>query len=156
MNTASTTKLIITATMHNYYLEKIFFGSLTLAAAFISWLGLLFSEGDFRWLFATLVGGIVTSTSMALLTRYKESMKIVVGRFLFALIGAVVGTRVLVFFFPKLKAVHDDAFLLAGFAAVMSVFFFTWGYGMIRSMDDEKLPIGKWFKDLLILFLTKK
>lgn len=149
------------STHMNYYQEKILAGTSVLIAAAVSWLGAILSEGDARWFFVTLTTGIVVSISMALMTRRgesenrkAESIKIVCGRFMFAVIGAVVGTRILVFFVPRLRAIHDDVLLLAGFSALVSITTFTVGYGLIRNLDDEKVSLGDRLKEFAISVLT--
>lgn len=140
----------------NYYNEKIFFGTTNLIGAFFATLGAMMTYGDARWIFVTLVVGIITSTSMALMTRKDENMKIVVGRFLFAVVATVLGTRVLSHSIASLAIMNDDIIFLGAIAGAVNVFAFTVGYGLIRSLNDERISLGRWLKDLLLTILTKK
>jgi len=139
-----------------YYTEKIFFGSVNLVCSYIALLGAIMTDGDARWMLVTLSVGIFLSTTFALMTRYDESMRIVAGRSLFAVFWAVFGTRLLIFVFPGLQNMHDDLLLLGAVSGGVTAVSFTAGYGLIRSMDSEKLSIGKWIKDMIIIMLTKK
>ena len=143
-------------TKMNYYYERIFFGTTNLIGGAVALLGAILSEGDTRWFCVTLTVGIIVSTCMALMTRRTESMKVVSGRFLFAVICTVLATRIVPYIIPPLYAIYEDVLLLGCAAGAVNVLSFTVGYGLIRSLDDEKISVGKWLKDVLIMLLTRK
>jgi hypothetical protein len=141
---------------HTYYTEKLFFGISNLLAAGAGMLGAILNEGDMRWVCVTLSVGIVVSTAMSLMTRREESMRIVAGRNLFAVLTTVLGTRALAHWWESLAVVQDDVLLLGFASACVCVLAFTVGFGLIRNLDQDKFSLGKWLKDLIITILTKK
>lgn len=138
----------------NYYYEKIFFGTTNLIGGAVALLGAILSEGDTRWFYVTLTVGIIVSTCMALMTRRTESMNVVAGRFLFAVICTVLATRIVPYIIPPLDAIHEDVLLLGCAAGAVNVLSFTVGYGLIRNLDDEKVSLGNRLKDFAISVLT--
>lgn len=97
----------------NYFTEKIFFGTLNLIGGAIAAIGAILSEDDTRWFCITLTVGIIVSTCMALMTRNTESMKVVSGRFLFALTCTVLATRLVPYVIPSMaEAIYNDVLLL--------------------------------------------
>lgn len=141
---------------HTYYTEKLFFGIGNMLAAGAGLLGAMLNEGDARWVYVTLSVGIIVSTSMSLMTRRDESMRVIAGRNLFTVIATVLGTRGLAHWSDLYVAVRDDILLLGFVSACVCVAAFTIGFGFIRSLDQQKLGLGRWLKDLLITILTKK
>jgi hypothetical protein len=141
---------------HTYYTEKIFFGIANLLGAAFGLLGAMMTEGDARWIYVTLSVGILVSTSMSLMTRRDESMRVIAGRNLFTVIVTVLGTRALTHWVITLAPAKDDILLLGFLSACVCVCAFTIGFGLIRSLDQEKFSLGRWLKDLLLLLLTPK
>ena len=141
---------------HTYYSEKLFFGIGNMLAAGAGLVGAMLNEGDARWVYVTLSVGIIVSTSMSLMTRRDESMRVIAGRNLFTIIATVLGTRGLAHWTDLYLAVRDDILLLGFVSACVCVASFTVGFGFIRSLDQQKLGLGRWLKDLLITILTKK
>jgi hypothetical protein len=141
---------------HTYYTEKLFFGVSNLLAAGAGMLGAMLNEGDARWVYVTLSVGILVATSMSLMTRREETMRIIAGRNLFAVMTTVLGTRALAHWSEVLAAVQEDILLLGFVSACVCVIAFTVGFGLIRSLDQQKLGLGRWVKDLIITILTKK
>ena len=141
---------------HTYYTEKLFFGISNLLAAGAGMLGAMLNEGDARWVYVTLSVGILVATSMSLMTRREETMRIIAGRNLFAVMTTVLGTRALAHWSEVLAAVQEDILLLGFVSACVCVIAFTVGFGLIRSLDQQKLGLGRWVKDLIITILTKK
>jgi len=141
---------------HTYYTEKLFFGVSNLLAAGAGMLGAMLNEGDARWVYVTLSVGILVATSMSLMTRREEPMRIIAGRNLFAVMTTVLGTRALAHWSEVLAAVQEDILLLGFVSACVCVIAFTVGFGLIRSLDQQKLGLGRWVKDLIITILTKK
>jgi hypothetical protein len=141
---------------HTYYTEKLLFGIGNMLAAGAGLLGAMLNEGDARWVYVTLSVGIIVSTSMSLMTRRDESMRVIAGRNLFTVIATVLGTRGLAHWSDLYAAVRDDILLLGFVSGCVCVAAFTIGFGFIRSLDQQKLGLGRWLKDLLITILTKK
>ena len=141
---------------HTYYTEKLFFGIGNLLAAGAGLVGAMLNEGDARWVYVTLSVGILVATSMSLMTRREESMRIIAGRNLFAVMTTVLGTRALAHWSKALSAVQDDVLLLGFASACVCVLAFTVGFGLIRNLDQDKFSLGKWIKDIIITILTKK
>jgi hypothetical protein len=141
---------------HTYYTEKLFFGVSNLLAAGAGMLGAMLNEGDARWVYVTLSVGILVATSMSLMTRREETMRIIAGRNLFAVMTTVLGTRALAHWSEVLAAVQEDILLLGFVSACVCVIAFTVGFGLIRSLDQQKLGLGRWVKNLIITILTKK
>jgi hypothetical protein len=83
-------------------------------------------------------------------------MRIIAGRNLFAVMTTVLGTRALAHWSEVLAAVQEDILLLGFVSACVCVIAFTVGFGLIRSLDQQKLGLGRWVKDLIITILTKK
>jgi len=141
----------------NYFTEKMFFGILNLIGSAIAAIGAILSEDDTRWFCITLTVGIIVSTCMALMTRNTESMKVVSGRFLFALTCTVLATRLVPYAIPSMAdAIYSDVLLLGVVSGIVNVLAFTVGYGLIKSLNDEKISLGRWLKDILIMLLTRK
>lgn len=144
-------------TQMNYHHERIFFGTTNLIGCAVAILGAILSEGDTRWFCVTLTVGIIVSTCMALMTRNTESMKVVSGRFLFALTCTVLATRLVPYAIPSMaEAIYNDVLLLGVVSGIVNVLAFTVGYGLIKSLNDEKISLGRWLKDILIMLLTRK
>ena len=141
---------------HTYYTEKIFFGTTNLVAAAFGLLGAMINEGDARWICVTMSVGIIVSTSMALMTRRDESMRIITGRSLFAVITSIFGTRALAHYILSLAPVNDDILLLGFVSGCVTVLTFTVGYGLIRSLNDQKFTLGAWIIEILRIFLAPK
>lgn len=141
---------------HTYYTEKLFFGISNLLAAGAGILGAMLNEGDMRWVCVTLSVGILVSTAMSLMTRREETMRIIAGRNLFAVMATTLGTRALAHWFDAIAPVYDDVLLLGFASACVCVVAFTVGFGLIRSLDQDKFSIGKWLVDILLLILTRK
>ncbi len=145
-----------TSMEHTYYTEKLFFGIGNMLAAGAGLVGAMFNEGDARWVYVTLSVGIIVSTSMSLMTRRDESMRVIAGRNLFTIIATVLGTRGLAHWTDLYIAVRDDILLLGFVSACVCIAAFTVGFGFIRSLDQQKLGLGRWLKELIITILTKK
>lgn len=140
---------------HHYY-EKVFFGTANLLGAALAGMGAVLTDGDTRWLYVTLVVGILCSTSLALMTRKPtESIGVVAGRSLFAIIMTAVGTRLLAYW-ADLSVAHTDVIYLGGLSMLVNVLAYTVGYGLIRSLDDGKIGLGTRIVNIIVSILTKK
>jgi hypothetical protein len=144
------------AAVHNYFHEKVFFGTMNMLAAGASLAGGLLSNEEARWIYVTLAVGILVATSLALMTRKDEPMSVVVGRFLFAMIATVLLTRWFAHWANLIELLESDVLMLGAVSGTVCVTAFTIGYGMIRSMDQKKISIGKWLHETLLAILTKR
>lgn len=133
-----------------YTQEKITYGMASLAASALSTVGAIISTGEARWLYVTFTSSIITSCFLALIfKRADESIRLVVGRSGFAMLGGVLGSKYLVHRY-QLDFVDRDIVALAGVAAGMCAAFFILGYAVLQlaNANSEKL-VQKLFKKWL-------
>ena len=135
----------------NSFHEKILFGVTTLVSSGFSLLGAIVTTGEARWIYVTLAASSMTSGFLALMfKRTEETIRLVVGRCGFAVLGGILATQPIVKHFGYEKAVDDSVVSLAGMSAATCVATFFLGY-VFLSILERSAPklVEKWFKKFL-------
>lgn len=115
----------------HYFHEKLAAGFATLAAAGISYVGAILSDGEVRWVCITLASSILMSMLVAVLLRAPtETMKLTIARAGFAIMLGVLGTRELLIRWG-IDAFEHDAIRLAGVASAMTIGGHVLGYPLL-------------------------
>ncbi len=134
----------------NSFHEKLFFGFTTLVSTGCSTLGAILSTGETRWLYVTLASSSMTSGFLALMfKRTEETMRLVVGRCGFAILGGVLATRPIVHHLGFEKVADTDIISLGGLSSATCVGTFFLGYSILRLLEQNAPGIAeKWFKKM--------
>ena len=134
----------------NQFHEKLFFGFTTLFSTGCSMLGAIISTGEARWLYVTLAASSMTSGFLALMfKRQDETMRLVIGRCGFAILGGVLATRPLVHHLGFEKVADTDIISLGGLSAATCIGTFFIGYALLARLERNSPKIAeKWMRKL--------
>lgn len=128
----------------NPFHDKLFFGASVLTGAAFSTLGAVLTEGESRWLFATLTASIMMSAFLALMfKKSEEAILAVVGRCGFAVFGGIFMTRPVVHFLRLEEEVYKDIISLAGMASLVCIGTFFVGYALLKLLEIKSPAIAK-------------
>ena len=132
----------------NQFHEKIFFGFTTLSSTAFSMVGAILTTGEARWLYVTLAASSMTSGFLALMfKRADESMRLVVGRCGFAILGGILATRPIVHHLGFEKLTETDIISLGGLSAATCIGTFFIGFAMLSYIERASPALAeKWFK----------
>lgn len=132
----------------NQFHEKVFFGFITLASTAFSMIGAILTTGEARWLYVTLAASSMTSGFLALMfKRADESMRLVVGRCGFAILGGILATRPIVHHLGFEKVTETDIISLGGLSAATCIGTFFVGFAMLSCIEKSSPVLAeKWFK----------
>jgi hypothetical protein len=134
----------MTPTQH--FQEKLAAGVASIAAAGISYLGAVLTDGEVRWVCITLASSILMAMFSAVIVRGpKETMKVTLARAGFSIMLGSLGTRELLMRWG-ISAFEHDAIRLAGVAAGMTLAGMVVGYPLLLLANSK----GKdWAKSIL-------
>jgi hypothetical protein len=132
----------------NQFHEKVFFGLTTLVSTGCSMIGAILTTGEARWLYVTLAASSMTSGFLALMfKRSEETMRLVVGRCGFAILGGILATRPIVHHLGFEKVTETDIISLGGLSSLTSIGTFFVGYAMLVLVERQAPALAeKWFK----------
>jgi len=132
----------------NQFHEKVFFGFTTLVSTGFSMVGAILTTGEARWLYVTLAASSMTSGFLALMfKRQEETMRLVVGRCGFAILGGVLATRPIVHHLGFEAVADTDIISLGGLSAATCIGTFFIGFAMLSILEKSAPSIAeKWFK----------
>jgi len=132
----------------NQFHEKVFFGFTTLVSTGFSMVGAILTTGEARWLYVTLAASSMTSGFLALMfKRQEETMRLVVGRCGFAILGGVLATRPIVHHLGFEAVADTDIISLGGLSAATCIGTFCIGFAMLSILEKSAPSIAeKWFK----------
>lgn len=132
----------------NQFSEKVFFGVTTLTSTGFSMVGAILTTGEARWLYVTLAASSMTSGFLALMfKRQEETMRLVVGRCGFAILGGVLATRPIVHHLGFEAVADTDIISLGGLSAATCIGTFFIGFAMLSILEKSAPSIAeKWFK----------
>ena len=135
--------------MHPFH-EKVFFGATTLASTGFSMLGAIISTGEERWLYVTLAASSMTSGFLALMfKRSDETMRLVLGRCGFAVLGGILATRPIVHHLGFEKVADTDIIALGGLSAATCIGTFFLGFALLSCLEKRAPEMAeKWFKKI--------
>lgn len=130
--------------------EKLFFGFTTLSSTAFSMCGAILTTGEARWIYVTLAASSMTSGFLALMfKRGEETMRLVVGRCGFAILGGVLATRPIVHHLGFEKVADTDIISLGGLSAATCIATFFVGYALLSCLEKSAPAIAeKWFKKM--------
>lgn len=130
--------------------EKLFFGFITLASSGFSMIGAILTTGEARWLYVTLAASSMTSGFLALMfKRSEETMRLVIGRCGFAILGGILATRPIVHQLGFDKVTETDIISLGGLSAITCIGTFFVGFAMLSIIEKQAPSIAeKWFKKI--------
>ena len=132
--------------IHHFH-EKIATGLASLAAAGLSYLGAILTDGEVRWVCITLASSILTATFTAVIVRApSETMRLTVARAGFAILAGVLGTRELLIRWG-MEAFEHDAIRLAGWSAAMTIGGLVLGYPLLLLLNTRGKAIAKLIAD---------
>jgi predicted aconitase len=119
------------------------------------------SQGDIRWLYATMASSVLTSGFLGLVLRKaEEPIQIIISRAALGVLGGVLGTKVGVVSIPQLRHLSEkfeaDVLYLAGIAALSSVVFHIVGYAFIKAANDSAQSISSRLLDRLLYVIGFK
>lgn len=128
--------------------EKIFFGCITLLSSGFSMVGAIMTDGDARWLYVTLASSSMTSGFLALMfKRAEETMRLVIGRCGFAILGGILATRPVVHSLGFEQVTETDIISLGGLSAATCIGTFFVGYAMLSCIEKAAPSLAeKWFR----------
>lgn len=131
----------------NTFHEKVFFGAVTLASSAFSALGAILSVGETRWLYVTLASSSLMSGFLALMfKRQEETIRLVVGRCGFAVLGGIMATKPAVHYLGIADA-QTDIIALAGVSSLVCIATFFVGYALLKIVEIQAPEVAeKWFK----------
>jgi hypothetical protein len=134
----------------NAFHEKILFGISTLSSTGFSVLGAMLTTGESRWLYVTLAASSMTSGFLALMfKRQDETMRLVVGRCGFAILGGILATRPITHFLGFEKLTETDIISLGGLSAATCIVTFFVGFALLTILEKQAPAIAdKWLKKL--------
>lgn len=130
------------------YHEKVFFGLTTLASTGASMLGAIITTGEARWIYVTLASSMMTSGFLALMfKRSEETMRLVIGRCGFAVLGGILATRPIVHHLGFDAMADTDIISLGGLSSATCIATFFVGYAILSCIERSAPSIAeKWFK----------
>lgn len=128
--------------------EKLFFGFITLASTAFSTLGAILTTGEARWLYVTLATSSMTSGFIALMfKRADESMRLVIGRCGFAILGGILATRPIVHHLGFESIVETDIISLGGLSSLSCIGTFFVGHSVLSIIEKQAPKLAdKWFR----------
>ena len=134
----------------NSFHEKLFFGFTTLVSTGCSMLGAIITTGEARWLYVTLAASSMTSGFLALMfKRQDETMRLVIGRCGFAILGGILATRPIVHHLGFDKVADTDIISLGGLSAATCIGTFFVGYALLSCLEKNAPALAeKWFKKM--------
>jgi hypothetical protein len=129
------------------YNDKILFGFSTLASTAFCAIGAIFTTGEARWIYASFAASVLTSGFLALMfKRTTETIRLVIGRCGFAVLGGVLATRPVIHYFSMVEA-EMDVVAIAGMAAAVTVGTFFFGFALLNIFERVSPALAeKWFK----------
>ena len=132
----------------NQFHEKVFFGFTTLVSTGFSMLGAVLTTGEARWLYVTLAASSMTSGFLALMfKRQEETMRLVVGRCGFAILGGILATRPLVHHLGFEQLTETDIISLGGLSSATCIATFFVGFALLSVIEKASPTLAeKWFK----------
>ena len=132
----------------NTFHEKVFFGLTTLATTGFSMIGAIMTTGEARWLYVTFAASSMTSGFLALMfKRADETIRLVVGRCGFAILGGILATRPIVHQLGFQSVADTDIISLGGMSAATCIATFFVGYSLLAIIEKSSPSIAeKWFK----------
>lgn len=112
--------------------------------------GAILTTGEARWLYVTLASSSMTSGFLALMfKRSDETMRLVIGRCGFAILGGVLATRPIVHQLGFEKVTETDIISLGGLSAATCIGTFFLGYAFLLILESNAPALAeKWFKKL--------
>jgi hypothetical protein len=134
----------------NHFHEKLFFGFITLISSGFSLLGAILTTGEARWLYVTLATSSMTSGFLALMfKRADESMRLVIGRCGFAILGGILATRPIVNHLGFKELAETDIISLGGLSSTTCIITFFVGHRLLTIIERNAPVIAeKWFKKI--------
>lgn len=113
-------------------------------------LGAILTVGEARWLYVTLAASSMTSGFLALMfKRTEETMRLVIGRCGFAILGGVLATRPTVHFFGFEQVTDTDIISLGGLSAITCIVTFFVGFALLTILERQAPALAeKWFKKI--------
>lgn len=132
----------------NTFHEKVFFGFTTLASAGFSMVGAIVTDGEARWLYVTLAASSMTSGFLALMfKRADETIRLVIGRCGFAILGGILATKPLVHQLGFEKLTETDIISLGGLSSLTCIITFFVGVAMLGRLERAAPELAaKWFR----------
>jgi hypothetical protein len=144
-----------------WFQDKIIYSLTVFTSGFFCWMGAILSEGDIRWLYATMASSVLTSGFTGLVLRKpEEPIQVIISRTALGVIGGVLGTKVGVIAIPQLRHLTEkfesDILYLSGIAALASIVFHIVGYSFIKVADQSAQSISSKLLDRFLIFLGLK
>lgn len=144
-----------------WFEEKLLYSATVLISGFLCWIGAILSEGDIRWLYATMASSVMTSGFLGLILRKEgESIQIVIARAALGVFGGVFGTKIGVVSFESLNhlsvKLESDVLFLSGVAGIFAAFFNVVGFAFIKVADASAQSVSKRLLEKLLFILGLK
>lgn len=135
----------------NTFHEKVFFGLTTLATTGFSMIGAIMTTGEARWLYVTFAASSMTSGFLALMfKRSDETIRLVVGRCGFAILGGILATKPIVHHLGFESLVDTDIISLGGLSSITCIITFFVGVAALTILERAAPELAaKWFKKLV-------
>lgn len=132
----------------NQFHEKVFFGLTTLVSTAFSTIGAIMTTGETRWVYVTLAASSLTSGFLSLMfKRAEETIRLVIGRFGFAILGGILLTKPIVHHLGFERLAETDIISLAGLSAVCCIGTFFCGFIALQTFERmAPALVAKWFK----------
>ena len=113
-------------------------------------MGAIMTTGETRWLYVTLAASMFTSGFLALMfKKAEETIRLVVGRCGFAILGGVMATKPVTHHLGFEKITETDIISLGGLSALCCITTFFCGFIALQSFERLAPQIvAKWFKKL--------
>lgn len=130
--------------------EKIFFGFITMLSTGFSMVGAIMTTGETRWLYVTLASSLFTSGFLALMfKRADESIRLVVGRSGFSVLGGVLATKPVTLHLGFVELTETDIISLGGLSSICCIVTFFCGFIALQSLERMAPQIvARWFKKI--------
>lgn len=128
--------------------EKLFFGWITLFSSGIYTLGAILTTGEARWIYVTLAASSMTSGFLALMFKKEnETVRLVVGRCGFAILGGILATRPIVHHLGFEAVTDTDIISLGGLSSLTCIGTFFLCIPLLKILEKAAPDLAaKWFK----------
>lgn len=133
------------------FAEKVFFGSIALIGTTFSTLGAIMTTGETRWVYVTFAASSMTSGFVSLMVKKDEdAIHRTLGRFGFAILGGILGTKPIVTQLGFSKLCETDIISLAGLSSAVCIGTFFVGVSFLKLLEVAAPGIAeKWLKKFL-------
>ena len=144
-----------------WFQEKLLYSATVMITGLFCWIGAILSEGDIRWLYATMASSVMTAGFLGLILRKEgDSITVVIARAAVGVFGGVFGTKIGVVSFESLHHLsvkfESDVLFLSGVAGIFAAIFSVVGYAFIKVADASAQSVSKRLLEKLLFLLGLK